>query len=287
MDIKVLSYIDQETVKTFSTDKSVSTDNTQSSGATDASFQSTLATAQRTMEALTVDLITTQDTETIQKAAVILSNSNVAQLQKLGQTLITLEDAASTDTSEETTADTSTVPTTGTESSAANTQAASESTANAASESADTSENTTASASDAAAKASSVLACPSSLEDYFTEAAEKYDVDIALLEAIAKAESNFNASAKSSAGAIGVMQLMPSTASSLGVSDSYDAKSNIMGGAKLIAQLLDKYDGDISLALAAYNAGSGNVAKYGGIPPFTETQNYVKKVTEYYKQAIA
>ena len=81
------------------------------------------------------------------------------------------------------------------------------------------------------------------------------------------------------------MQLMPSTASSLGISNTYNARENIMGGAQVIASNLKKYNGDISLALAAYNAGSGNVDKYGGIPPFKETQNYVKKVMNYYKNA--
>ena len=78
---------------------------------------------------------------------------------------------------------------------------------------------------------------------------------------------------------------MPSTASSLGISNAYNARENIMGGAQVIASNLKKYNGDISLALAAYNAGSGNVDKYGGIPPFKETQNYVKKVMNYYKNA--
>jgi len=81
------------------------------------------------------------------------------------------------------------------------------------------------------------------------------------------------------------MQLMPSTASSLGISNAYNARENIMGGAQVIASNLKKYNGDISLALAAYNAGSGNVDKYGGIPPFKETQNYVNKVMNYYKNA--
>ena len=77
---------------------------------------------------------------------------------------------------------------------------------------------------------------------------------------------------------------MPSTAKGLGIRDAYDAHDNIMGGAKIISQNLKKYNGDLSLALAAYNAGSGNVDKYGGIPPFTETQNYVKKVLGYYQE---
>ena len=124
-----------------------------------------------------------------------------------------------------------------------------------------------------------------SLDAYFEEASEKYNVDVKLLKAIAHAESNFNPNATSSSGAMGVMQLMPSTAKSLGITDAYNAYDNIMGGAKVISQHLANYNGDVSLALAAYNAGSGNVAKYGGVPPFTETQNYIKKVLAYYEGA--
>lgn len=127
----------------------------------------------------------------------------------------------------------------------------------------------------------SLTDCSEELTAIFEEAASTFGVSVNLLKAIARAESNFNPNAVSSAGAIGIMQLMPATAASLGVTNSYDARENIMGGAKLISQLLSKYNGDTSLALAAYNAGSGNVDKYGGIPPFTETQNYVKKVLSY------
>ena len=127
------------------------------------------------------------------------------------------------------------------------------------------------------------VSSPENLEEYFKEASETYGVDINLLKAIARQESNFNPSATSSAGAMGVMQLMPSTAKGL----AYDAQQNIMGGAKLMAQNLKKYNGDVSLALAAYNAGGGNVDKYDGIPPFKETQNYVKKVLGYYQNSNA
>lgn len=138
-------------------------------------------------------------------------------------------------------------------------------------------------ASDAysSSQTSTLAECPSDLYSIFEEAASTYDVSVNLLTSIARAESGFNASAVSSAGAVGIMQLMPATAAFLGVTNSYDVRENIMGGAKLISQLLSKYNGNTSLALAAYNAGSSNVDSYGGIPPFTETQNYVKKVLSY------
>lgn len=120
-----------------------------------------------------------------------------------------------------------------------------------------------------------------SMDAIFEEAASTYGISANLLKAVAKAESNFNPSAVSSAGAMGVMQLMPGTASSLGVTDPFNARQNIMGGAKYLKMNLDRYGGDVSLALAAYNAGPNSVAKYGGIPPYAETQNYVKKVCSY------
>ncbi|MBH1940584.1 lytic transglycosylase domain-containing protein [Mobilitalea sibirica] len=125
-----------------------------------------------------------------------------------------------------------------------------------------------------------------SLDDIFEEAAKKYNVSVNLLKAIGKAESDFRPEAVSRSGAQGIMQLMPKTAAYLGVKDSFDPEQNIMGGAKYIKELLDKYDGDTNLALAAYNAGMGNVRKYGGIPPFEETQNYVVKVNKFMKQEL-
>ena len=122
---------------------------------------------------------------------------------------------------------------------------------------------------------------PESMDSIFEEDSAIYGVSSNLLKAVAKAESNFNPNAVSKAGAIGVMQLMPATARSLGVSDPYDARQNIMGGAKYLKENLERFDGNVSLALAAYNAGPNSVQKYGGIPPYKETQNYVKTVTSY------
>lgn len=125
-----------------------------------------------------------------------------------------------------------------------------------------------------------------SFDSIFEKASEQYDIPANLLKAVAKAESNFKPDVVSSAGAVGVMQLMPKTAASLGVNDPFDAEQNIMGGAKYLSGLINRYDGNTTLALAAYNAGSGNVAKYGGVPPFKETQNYIEKVMSYAKESI-
>jgi len=122
----------------------------------------------------------------------------------------------------------------------------------------------------------------SSYDEIIKSASEKYKVSEELIKAVITVESAGKSNAMSSAGAKGLMQLMDGTAKDLGVTNAYDPQQNIMGGTKYLSQMLTKYDGNIQLALASYNAGSGNVDKYGGIPPFKETQNYVKKVEQYY-----
>jgi soluble lytic murein transglycosylase-like protein len=112
-------------------------------------------------------------------------------------------------------------------------------------------------------------------------AAQRYGIDPALLHGLIQQESGFDPNAASGAGAVGLCQLMPGTAASLGVSDPRDPAQSIDAGAKYLRQQLDAFGGDPSLALAAYNAGPGAVRRYGGVPPYAETQAYVQKVLGY------
>ncbi|HAA04311.1 MAG TPA: hypothetical protein DCZ69_10650 [Syntrophobacteraceae bacterium] len=119
---------------------------------------------------------------------------------------------------------------------------------------------------------------PENLQQVIAESARRYDIPEKLLAAVIKAESNFNPRAVSSEGAKGLMQLMPATARSLGVKNVFDIQQNVDAGSRYLREMLDRYDGKLDLALAAYNAGPGAVDRYGGIPPYRETKGYVKKV---------
>lgn len=122
---------------------------------------------------------------------------------------------------------------------------------------------------------------PAEYEQLIRDCANKYGVSPSLVKAVIHAESGYNPNAVSSKGASGLMQLMPATAKSLKVADRFNPKDNVEGGVKYLRFLLDTFRGDVSLALAAYNAGLSNVAKYGGIPPFNETRTYVNRVLSY------
>lgn len=122
---------------------------------------------------------------------------------------------------------------------------------------------------------------PAEFEPLIAAASAKYGVSAPLIRAVIRAESGYNPKAVSRAGAGGLMQLMPSTAKDLQVADRFDPGQNVDGGVRYLKFLLDTFKGDVSLALAAYNAGLSNVAKYGGIPPFEETRTYVSRVLSY------
>lgn len=122
-----------------------------------------------------------------------------------------------------------------------------------------------------------------SVQPLVAEAAAAHGVDPALIEAVIKQESAYDPNAESGVGAQGLMQLMPETAQDLGVTDRLDPRQNVMGGAKYLRQLMDRYDGNMTKAIASYNAGMGNVDHYGGVPPFPETQDYVQKVLNNYQ----
>jgi len=115
-------------------------------------------------------------------------------------------------------------------------------------------------------------------------AAARHDIDPNLVRAVIRAESNYRHDAVSHAGAMGLMQLMPNTAASLGVTNPFDIRQNINGGTEYLRRMLDMFDQDVDLALAAYNAGQGAVRRHGGIPPFAETQAHVPRVRQFFEE---
>lgn len=127
-------------------------------------------------------------------------------------------------------------------------------------------------------------AIPVQLEGAFEEAAVGCDVPLSLLRAVARVESNFNPRARSRVGAMGVMQLMPKTARAMGVRNPYDARENVLGGARYLRLLSDQWKGDVVLTLASYNAGPEAVRRHHGVPPYAETQRYVRRVMQHYAQ---
>jgi soluble lytic murein transglycosylase-like protein len=125
------------------------------------------------------------------------------------------------------------------------------------------------------------LQAPEQIQKVIEDAARKFNLPTKLVKAVIKVESNFDPRAVSPKGARGLMQLMPTTAEDLGVRNSFDIRENINGGCRYLRELLDRFDGNLKLAVAAYNAGPAAVEKYGRIPPYNETQDYVKKVLAF------
>ena len=119
-------------------------------------------------------------------------------------------------------------------------------------------------------------------DQIITEAAKRHGVSFSLLKAMIKIESDFNPRAISRAGAMGLMQIMPENIKELKIKDPFDPRENIMGGTRYLKQMMDRFNGKLPLALAAYNAGPNIVERYQRIPPFTETENYVEAVMKYY-----
>jgi hypothetical protein len=130
------------------------------------------------------------------------------------------------------------------------------------------------------------LEAPADLAEMITETAKRYDVEPALVHAVVRAESAFDHRAVSSAGAMGLMQLMPDTAMLVGVRNAFHPQQNVEGGVSYLRMMLDRFSNNVALALAAYNAGPGAVESYGGVPPYPETQEYIERVLRYRQEYL-
>ncbi|MCA9581177.1 MAG: lytic transglycosylase domain-containing protein [Myxococcales bacterium] len=128
----------------------------------------------------------------------------------------------------------------------------------------------------------------SKYDEYIREAARLYQLPESFIRAVMRVESNFSYEVISKAGAVGLMQLMPATARNMGVTDPFDPRQNILGGTRFLRILANKFNGDLVLTVAAYNAGQGAVDRHGGVPPYEETRRYVRRVlTHYYEYRLA
>lgn len=128
-----------------------------------------------------------------------------------------------------------------------------------------------------------ILQPPSSFDEHIRKAADQYNIPASLVKSVIKVESNFNPRAVSTKGATGLMQIMPFNFEDLSIENPYDPQQNILGGACYLKRMLDRFNGELHLALAAYNAGPESVAKYQDIPPYPETQDYVRQVLKYFE----
>ena len=128
------------------------------------------------------------------------------------------------------------------------------------------------------------LTAPKELSSLIEQAAKDEGLDSALLDALVAAESAYDPNARSRAGALGLTQIMPDTAQALGIANPFDPLQNLKGGAKYLSQMISRYGGDLQLALAAYNAGPNAVDRFSGVPPYSETQTYVNRILELYRQ---
>lgn len=275
MKISMTPYIDTNKIKYT---PAVST----SSAAADEDFNTQLTKAKKAITALSVDTVLSGDKNAALEAAAILNNSGRSDLQAIGDVMS--DYASSSDSMTESEAATAILQAAGYTSASPSSNSETSSTGIAgSSDTAAPAPETSDTTANLVSSTSKNLTCSDELESYFKEAAKTYNVDINLLKAIAMTESSFDPTATSSSGAMGVMQLMPFVAEELGIENAYDAHDNIMGGASVIASHLEKYNGELSLALAAYNAGSGAVDRAGGIPE--SASKYVKKVLGFYAKA--